>query len=155
MKMKAHEFMSRPAVTAHPKTCVADVARLMADERVGCVLVVDDLGMLRGIVTQTDFGGDQHGAPFSMEILLQMFSRPMSADQIERVRKDARCKTAQEIMVTEVITGSPDSSAEEMARLMLRYDIDHIPIVRDGIPIGIVARHDYLRMIAHPPTTAG
>jgi CBS domain-containing protein len=31
---------------------------------------------------------------------------------------------------------------------MDRYDIDHIPIVRDGRPIGMVARHDFLRMIA-------
>ncbi len=35
-----------------------------------------------------------------------------------------------------------------MARLMLRYDIDHIPIVRDDVPVGIVARHDFLRLIA-------
>jgi len=142
--------MSRPAVTVRQKTCVADVARLMADERVGCVLVVDHEDKLRGIVTQTDFGGDQHGAPFSMELLLQIFSRSMPPEQIEKVRKEARCKTAEEIMVTEVITGCEDSPAEEMARLMLRYDIDHIPIVRDGIPVGIVARHDFLRMIADP-----
>jgi CBS domain-containing protein len=74
----------------------------------------------------------------------------MPPEQFEKVRKEAECKTAEEIMVTEVITGSPDTSAEEMARMMLRYDIDHIPIVRDGIPIGVVARHDYLRMIAGP-----
>ena len=36
-------------------------------------------------------------------------------------------------MVTEVITGSLDTSAEEMARLMLRYDIDHIPIATKSI----------------------
>jgi CBS domain-containing protein len=148
--MRAHEFMSRPAVAVEPKTCVADVASLMADARVGCVVVVDSEGRLCGIVTQTDFGGDQHGAPFSMEMLLQVFSRAMPPEQIEKVRKEAQCKTAEEIMVTEVITGSLDTPAQEMARLMLRYDIDHIPIVRDGIPVGIVARHDYLRMIAAP-----
>jgi CBS domain-containing protein len=30
---------------------------------------------------------------------------------------------------------------------MLRYDIDHIPVVREGVPVGIVSRHDLLRMI--------
>ena len=35
-----------------------------------------------------------------------------------------------------------------MTMSMLRYDIDHIPVVREGVPVGIVARHDFLRMIA-------
>ena len=119
----------------------------MADERVGCVLVVDREGKLRGIVTQTNFGGDQHGVPFSMELLLQMFSRSMAPSEIEKVRKDPRARTAEDIMVTEVYSGGEDTPVEELARLMLRYDIDHIPILRDGVPVGIVARHDFLRMI--------
>ncbi len=55
-------------------------------------------------------------------------------------------------MVTEVITGTEECGLDEMARLMLRYDIDHIPIVRDCVPVGIVARHDFLRLIAAEPT---
>jgi CBS domain-containing protein len=154
--MKAQEFMSCPAVTVDRKTCVAEVARIMADKRVGCIIVVDGNGKLCGIVTQSDFGGDQHGVPFSMELLLQMFSRSMAAEQIQSIRKEARRKTAEQIMVTEVITASEDTQVEEMARLMLRYDIDHIPIVREGVPLGIVARHDFLRMLAesHAPISA-
>ncbi|MBV8077098.1 MAG: CBS domain-containing protein [Planctomycetaceae bacterium] len=34
-----------------------------------------------------------------------------------------------------------------MAKQMLRYDIDHIPVVREVVPVGIVSRHDLLRMI--------
>jgi CBS domain-containing protein len=51
-------------------------------------------------------------------------------------------------MRTEVITGDEETPVEEMARRMLRYDIDHLPVVREGVPVGIVARHDFLRMIA-------
>jgi CBS domain-containing protein len=50
--MQAHEFMSCPPVTVDPKTCVGEAARIMADHRVGCVLVVDEAGNLRGIVAQ-------------------------------------------------------------------------------------------------------
>ena len=51
-------------------------------------------------------------------------------------------------MITSVITAAEDTPVEEVVRQMLRCDIDHIPVVRDGVPIGIVARHDFLRMIA-------
>jgi CBS domain-containing protein len=153
MTMRAQEFMCCPAVTVGPKTSVAEVARIMAEQRVGCVLVVDRDRKLCGIVTQTDFGGDQHGAPFSMELLLQMFSRSMPSSEFEKLRKDAQARTVEDIMVTEVFSGREDTPAEELARLMLRYDIEHIPILRDGVPVGIVARHDFLRMIAegHEP----
>ncbi len=148
VKMQAHQVMSRPAVSVGPKTSVAEVARIMADQRVGCVLVVGREGKLCGVVTQSDFGGDQHAAPFSIELLLEIFSQAMSKSEFERIRDDAHLKTAQDIMVTEVHTGEEETPVQELARLMLRFDIDHIPIVRDGVPVGLVARHDFLRMIA-------
>ena len=108
---------------------------------------VDSQDKLLGILTQTDFGGDQHGVPFSMEILLQMFSRSMPPNEHELVRADARATSVEQIMVTDVIAATEETPLEEIARLMLRYDIDHIPIVQDGVPVGIVARHDFLRLI--------
>jgi hypothetical protein len=41
-----------------------------------------------------------------------------------------------------------ETPLEEIARLMLRYDIGHIPVVRNRVPVGIVARHDFLRILA-------
>jgi CBS domain-containing protein len=146
--MRARDMMTQPVVTVRRETRVAEVARAMVDHRVGCVLVVDLHGKLRGIVTQTDFAGDQHGVPFSMEALLQKFSRSMHPKALEQIRGEARSTMVEQIMVTEVITGTEDTPLEEIARLMLRYDIDHIPVVRDGVPVGIVARHDFLGLIA-------
>lgn len=145
--MKAREMMTKPVVTVRRETSVAEAAKAMVDHRAGCVLVVDSHGRLRGIVTQTDFGGDQHGVPFSMEILLQMFSRSMPPKELETVRATARATMVEQIMVTDVTTATEETPLEEIARLMLRYDIDHIPIVQDGVPVGIVGRHDYLRLI--------
>jgi CBS domain-containing protein len=30
---------------------------------------------------------------------------------------------------------------------MLAYQVHHIPVVRDGVPVGMVARHDLLLMM--------
>ena len=136
--MLAREMMCCPVVAVDSKTCVADIAQLMADQRVGCVLVVDRAGKLCGVITQSDFGGEQHGSPFSMELLLETFSRSLPPGEMEKIRRDARAKTAADIMVTEVHCAAEDTAAEELARLMLRHDIDHIPIVRDGVPVGMV-----------------
>jgi CBS domain-containing protein len=146
--MRAQEVMSCPVVTVRRETSLAEVARIMADRRIGCVPVVDKHGKLCGVITQTDFSADEHGVPFSTEALLQMFSRVVPPEATQRAREVLRTATAEKVMTTEIITGEEDTPAEEMARQMLRYDIDHIPVLRDGVPIGIVARHDFLRMIA-------
>lgn len=146
--MQAHELMTQPVETVRTDASLAEVAKTMVGCRIGCVPVVDEAGLLRGIVTQTDFAANEHGMPFSMEAVLQMFSQPDSGAGTERVLADARKTEAREVMITEVITATEETPIEEIARAMLRYDIDHIPVVRDGLPIGIVSRHDFLRMIA-------
>jgi len=146
--MQARELMTQPVVTVRSDASLAEVAKTMVECRVGCVPVVDEESQLRGIITQTDFAANEHGVPFSMEAVLQMFSQPLSGKETEKVRADARKTKAKEIMITEVITAVEGTPVEEMARQMLRYDIDHIPVVRDGMPIGMVARHDFLRMLA-------
>lgn len=150
--MQAHELMTQPVVTIRTDASLAEVAKAMVGCRIGCVPVIDEAGQLRGIITQTDFAANEQGAPFSMEAVLQMFSHPVTGNETERVRADARRTKAQEIMITEVITATEDTPVEEIARAMLRYDIDHVPVVRDGMPIGMVSRHDFLRMIAGVPT---
>jgi CBS domain-containing protein len=146
--MQARELMTQPVVTVRADASLAEVAKTMVECRIGCVPVIDEKSQLRGIITQTDFAASEHGVPFSMEAVLQMFSRPLSGEETKRVREDARKSKAKEIMITEVITATEETPVEEMARAMLRYDIDHIPVVREGMPIGLVVRHDFLRMIA-------
>lgn len=152
--MIASELMTRPVFTVRPNTNLADVALTLLEHRVGCLPVVNEAGKLCGIVTETDFAAKERGVPFSLLILPQVFSPSMPPEAVERVRRVARTTPAQEIMITEVVTATEDTPVEELARQMLRYDIDHIPVVRNGAPVGIVSRHDFLRMIVGAPSPA-
>ena len=75
--------------------------------------------------------------PFLILFLSEVFSESMPGEAIERVHREARTTAAKEIMITEVITATEDTPVDEVAKLMLRYDIDHIPVVRDGAAGGI------------------
>ena len=50
-----------------------------------------------------------------------------------------------------MITAAEDTPAEEVASQMLHYDIEHLPVLRDGVPVGLVSCHDFLRMIVGDP----
>jgi acetoin utilization protein AcuB len=47
------DVMSAPAVTVGPQESLATAVRLMAERKIGSILVVDDNGLI-GIVTETD-----------------------------------------------------------------------------------------------------
>jgi CBS domain-containing protein len=145
--MKARELMTQPVVTVGPETSLAEVGRIMIERRIGCVPVVDEHGRLCGIITDADFAANERGLSFASLLVPQVFSDAMPPEAVERVRREAEMTAAKEIMTTRVITAAEETPAEEVARQMLRHNIDHVPVVMEGGPVGLVSRHDLLRMI--------
>ncbi|MBV8074903.1 MAG: CBS domain-containing protein [Planctomycetaceae bacterium] len=145
--MKARELMTPSVVTVRQETSLAEVAQIMLDLRIGCVLVVDQRDLLRGIITETDFAAKGCGLPFSIQFVPQAIGQLMPREAVERIQEAARTTTAGEIMTTEVVTATEETPVGEVAAKMNRHDIKHIPIIRDGSPVGIISRHDLMRML--------
>ncbi|NYT07108.1 MAG: CBS domain-containing protein [Methanomicrobiales archaeon] len=68
--------------------------------------------------------------------------------------KDGRWRTATEssipiegIMTTPVMTVSPDDSAGDAAALMVKHDISRLPVVDGDRIVGIIDRHDILKVL--------
>jgi CBS domain-containing protein len=69
--------------------------------------------------------------------------------------KDGRWRTASEsstpiegIMTTPVMTVSPDETTAAAAALMVKYDISRLPVVDGDRIVGIIDRHDILKVLA-------
>ncbi|MGO4633774.1 CBS domain-containing protein [Streptomyces sp. 2RAF24] len=52
--LRAGELMSSPAVTVHPDATLAEAARIMATRKVKRLPVVNEIGMLEGVVSRSD-----------------------------------------------------------------------------------------------------
>ena len=61
--------------------------------------------------------------------------------------KHVRKTPAWQIMSTSVVTVTENDSIERVLELILKYDINRIPVVKDRKPVGIVARRDLLIMM--------
>lgn len=145
--MKISEFMSQPVTVVHEETTLEEVARAMLDQNIGCVPVVDAAGKLRGIITESDFAAREKGIPFSTFRAPQLLGQWMDKGTVERIYETARKMTAREIMVRQVVTVTEDQSAQDAIEQMLRHDIHRLPVVRGDVPVGIVSRHNLLRMM--------
>ncbi|MFN0123179.1 MAG: CBS domain-containing protein [Blastocatellia bacterium] len=145
--MKIREFMSQPGTVVREDTTLEEIARTLLEKNIGCVPVVDGRGKISGIVTESDFAAKEKGIPFSTFGAPQVLGQWMGSEGVERIYAAARMLTASAIMKTRVVTVTEDQSMDEAVELMLRHDINRIPVVRDSVPAGIVSRHDLLRLM--------
>lgn len=150
--MKVREIMSSPVVTVREDTPMLEVARLMVERRIGGVPVVRRDGRLVGIVTESVFAATEGAVPFSLLRLPQVFGHWLSRDNLERVYDEARATKAAQVMTRSVATATEDEPVEAAARKMCEAKVHRLPVLRDGVPVGVVARHDLLRVMLHPST---
>jgi len=111
------ELMTRDLLTVAPEDTLGEVAEKMVKRGVGSV-VVADFGRMIGILTERD-------------LLRAVAGRTHSSQA--RVR---------EWMTSDPVTATEETSAEEAARTMLEHGFRHLPVVKDGRPIGIVSIRD-------------
>lgn len=114
--------------------------------------MVDSQGNLRGIVTESDFVAKEKGIPFSIYRFPQMFGEWMPQEHVDRMYQAARRRSVREIMSKDVITVTESDTIETVLDKMLKGGLHRLPVVRARKPVGIVTRHDLLRlMLKHFP----
>ncbi|GIX36992.1 MAG: histidine kinase [Silanimonas sp.] len=112
-----------PLVTVSPQDSVLEALKRMAESSVGAVLVMDD-GKLVGIMTERDY---------ARKVALQgraSASTPVSA-----------------IMTSPVRTVTPSQRARECMQLMTELRFRHLPVVEDGVLLGVVSIGDLLKTV--------
>jgi len=134
------ELKVRDVMTADPTTLKRNDKLTLADDimrlgRVRHLPVVDDDGdALVGIVTQRDLFRDA---------LAQALGYGRHAQ-----RKILDTLSVKDVMATEVVTSSPDTSLIEAARLLTERKIGCLPVVDNGRLVGILTEGDFVALVA-------
>ena len=79
-----------------------------------------------------------------MEMLAE--GEPISSEFLAWLQSQSR--SARAVMSAPVITVSENAELGEIARVLVTHRIKRVPVVRDGVVTGIVARGDLLRALA-------
>jgi len=145
--MKASDVMTRNVVTVARETPVAQAIRLMLDNNVSGLPVLDDTGKVVGILTEGDLprrsetGTEKH-RPRWLEIL--MGPGRMAGEYVR-----AHGRKVEEIMTSDLVSVTRETPLDEMVRLMERRRIKRLPVLDDNVLVGIVSRADLLRSLLH------
>ena len=149
--MNALEIMSSPVTTTTPEATVEEAAHLMVERNTSCLPVLDQQGRLVGILTHTDFGFHRKFLPMASHLYTLMGSW-VTPQTLEGVARAVSGRMVKEVMSHPVTTIHEDTPLAEVAELMVRKGINRLPVVRDKELIGIVTRHDFIKLMAADPT---
>ncbi len=150
--MFVRQIMMTPVITVDEDCSLEEAAKIMLDHNIGGLPVVDSKGNLCGIVTESDFVAKEKGIPFSIYRFPQMFGEWMPQEHVERMYQAARRRSVREIMSENDITLTEAETIETVLEKMLKGGLHRLPVVRARKPVGIVTRHDLLRlMLKHFP----
>jgi len=126
MTMYARQLLSDKSYELYsvsPDTMVFDAIKLMAEVKVGALLVLED-EQLVGIVSERDY---------ARKVILES--------------RSSRETHVSDVMTNVVLTVTPEQSIDECLVLMSKHHIRHLPVAENGKPIGMLSVMDVVRNI--------
>jgi CBS domain-containing protein len=144
--MKAIDIMTPRVITIRSDAAVKEAVRVMLQNRISGLPVVDAAGKLVGIVTEGDFlrraeVGTERRRPHWLEFVL---GPGRLADEYVH----AHGRNVAQVMTPDVMTVAEDTSVDEVARLMERHNIKRLPVMRGDKIVGIISRANLLLVFA-------
>ena len=106
-----------------PDETVYDAIALMADKRIGALLVVAERRLI-GIITERDY---------ARKVILH-----------GRSSKDTNVR---EIMTSSLVTVTPDHTVDECMRLVTEHRIRHLPVLDNDRLVGLISIGDLVNSI--------
>ncbi|MDF2977079.1 MAG: Magnesium transporter MgtE [Actinomycetospora sp.] len=134
--VKARDIMSRPVVWVRPDTPVSEAAAMLVEQGYSSLPVVDPDDGVVGIVGEADLVRGR--------IPAQDASTPAAPSST----------LVSEVMTRSPVTREPDADVADIVGTMLDRRLRAIPIVEDGALVGLLARRDVLRCVAHGDLTS-
>jgi CBS domain-containing protein len=122
--MKIYTILSskgRNVYTVRPSATLKEAVVLLSQHHIGALVVTDDAGALRGILSERD------------------------VIRVAAERADVLDLEVGEVMTREVVTGLPQDDVMSVVNTMTERRFRHLPIVDEGQLVGIISIGDVLK----------
>lgn len=143
-RLTLRDIMTPDPACAHPSDTVREVARVLTDDEISGVPVINERGAVVGVITRGDLlrrciegpQGPRRGT--MLELMAEGMSRERSFDADD-------LGTVEEFMSTDLVTCFPDCSPARAARRMVERNVHRVIVVNEAMePLGIVSALDLL-----------
>jgi CBS domain-containing protein len=145
-EMQVQDVMTQYVISVEPTDTIARAIRLMLQERISGLPVIDGAGHLVGIVTEGDFlrrveTGTQRRRPRWLEFLVG--SGRMADEYVH-----THGRKVSEVMSVDPTTVTEETDLADAVTLMEKRRIKRLPVMRGQKVVGIVSRANLLHALA-------
>jgi CBS domain-containing protein len=147
--LRAKDVMTAKVITVRPDEPTRDVARLLLDNGVSAVPVINADGAPIGMVSEGDLIGRDEVERLSRRdwwLTVMTGTQPLDDAFIARLSPPGR--SARDVMSAPLVTITEQTDISDIARLLAIHHIKRVPVLRDGLIVGIVSRADLLGVVA-------
>ena len=132
--MHVKEHMSAPALTIAPETSFQDALKLMHERKIRRLPIVDQDGVLVGIVSERDL---LHAAP-----------SPATSLSIWELNYLLWRLQVKDLMSKDVLTVTPDTPLQNAATMMIEKKIGGMPVVdEERRVVGVITETDIFKAL--------
>lgn len=141
------DIMVTEVIAIQKDASVEELSSLLIENKISGVPVVDEMGKLVGIATEGDLiikDSDLHFPRYFK--LLDGIIYLESLNKFKRNLKKYLGTKVEDVMTTDIKTVKEDTPVSEAANLMIRYNINRLPVMdeKDNM-VGIATRADIVR----------
>ncbi|WP_176428915.1 CBS domain-containing protein [Nodularia sp. NIES-3585] len=150
MSKTVTDVMSRDPIVVRTETPLKEAIQILAEKRISGIPVVDDVGKLVGIISETDLMWQETGVtPPAYIMFLDSVIYLQNPATYERELHKALGQTVGEVMSKNPITISPEKTVKEAAQLMHDRSVHRLPVIDSASQVvGILTRGDIIRAMA-------
>jgi CBS domain-containing protein len=141
------DFMTTDPVTIAATATIEDAIRVMEENNISGLPVVDDQGTLVGILSEGDLLSRE--SPMKPPLFLSLLGGVIyfeSPSQFHQHMKKSLGMLVQDLMTAKPIVTKPDLPLTQAAQIILDRKVNRLPVVDDqGHLVGIITRHDLVQ----------
>jgi len=146
---QAQDIMTTSVITVTSNTNIKELAQLLTSKRISGVPVVDDNGLLLGIVTETDLLFTEK--PLHIPTFVTLLDAVVFFENPFKMDKDLKKLTASKVAdlySRDCLTVVAATPIEEIAELMISQKVNLLPVIDEKRKvIGIVSRTNMLSLM--------
>jgi CBS domain-containing protein len=148
------DIMDPNPETVRPDTPVEEVIRVLRDNELPGVPVVNDAGRCIGIITENDLVISDDEGDLHLPHYIELFGGIVFLESMkrfeERLNKAVAAK-AEDMMTDDPVTVAPDATARAAGHVIATEGHNRLPVVEHGRLVGLVTRVDVLSALAAAP----
>jgi len=146
--MLAREIMSREVISISPEEKVDEAARILVENKISGLPVVDANKHVVGIITEKDL--IIRASELKVPFYITLFDGIIFLENPIRFNNDVKKYIATQVkdaMTRKVFVVEEDTPVSEIVEIMQKRAINRVPVVRNDKLVGIITRNDILKSL--------